>query len=145
MSFKKELLELLLALSPLLVALIVSRSQPTIISRWVGAVLIAATLAVVATGFSMMRFVAKCVDKAPLCELDHVSIPWQAGLIQPVTSLSCFRCVPRTADAITSMTVTMNEWTPRISVVAAAICVLISGLTLVRFARWSKINWRLRM
>jgi hypothetical protein len=142
MSFKKELLELLVALSPLLVSLVVGISKPTAISRWVGAVLTTATLAVVATGFSMMRFIAKCTNQLPACGPEHVSTAWQPGLIQTSISQNCFTCVPHQLDFFTGLAVQINAWTPRISVGAAGVCVLVSALILVRFARWSKAHYR---
>lgn len=142
MSFKKELLELVVALSPVLVALALSCSNPRIISRWVVAVLMTAILAVVATGFSMMRFIGRCAGEVPTCGPEQALVSWQPGLIQSAASASCFRCVPLQADPITSITVKMNAWTPHISLIAATVCVLLSGVILVRFARWSRVNYR---
>jgi hypothetical protein len=142
MSFKKELLELLVAMSPVLIALVLSCSTPRIISRWVVAVLITASLAVVATGFSMMRFIGKCSGQVPECGPEQALMSWQPGLIQAASSTNCFRCVPHQADILTSTTVKMNAWTPQISLVAATVCVLLSGVMLVRFARWSAVHYR---
>lgn len=142
MSFKKELLELLVALSPALIALVLSCSTPRIISRWVVAVLTTSILAVVATGFSMMRFTGKCAGQVPECGPEYTLIWWQPGLIQAAASTNCFRCVPHQADIFTSMTAKINAWTPQISLVAATLCVLLSGVMLMRFARWSRVNYR---
>lgn len=142
MSFKKELLELLVALSPALIAVVLSCSTPKIISRWVVAVLTTAILAVLATGFSMMRFIGKCVGQVPECGPEQALVSWQPGLIQATSSTNCFRCVPLQADLGISITLKINAWTPHISLIAATVCVLLSGVILARFARWSTANYR---
>ncbi len=142
MSFTKELLELLVALSPLLIELMLCFSKPKTIARWVAAVLAGASLAVISTGFSMMRFIGKCAGEVPVCEPEYSLMPWYPGLIQPATPTSCFRCVPLEGDLITTLTAKMNAWTPQISLIAAVACVLASGVILVRFAGWSRVNYR---
>lgn len=142
MSVRAQLVELMVAISPLLIVLVVNLRAPKAIGSWVGAVLASASLAVLAVGFSMMRFTRTCAQAKPSCQDGRTVIPWNPGLIEPGVRRPCAVCVPEDPDTVTSLLVQLNSLIPAVSTVSAAMCVILSGVMLIRFARWSKAHYR---
>jgi hypothetical protein len=142
MSMREQLVELMVAISPLLIVLVVNMRPPKAIGSWVGAVLASASLAVLAIGFSMMRFTRTCATAQPSCQDGQTVVPWNPGLIEPGVRRPCALCIPGDPDTVTAIMIQLNACIPAISTVSAALCVILSGLMLIRFARWSKAHYR---
>ena len=142
MPLKKELLELALTLILPLLALLPLVSPARSIQRWVGYVLLTAATAVLSIGFLMSRLLAQCLTNTPTCSNSQVVTLYLAGLTSRYSD--CSVCMDITPSTLQRLALLLNGSHIQVAVVATALCLLMSLLTLLRFALWTRRNALLR-
>jgi len=134
----KEIAEIIIALLPVLVSFSLWRMRPSVISRWVTVVLASAVVAVLAAGFTMLRFSQRCSDTAIACAADQIPRTWYAGVLDAQYSAPCMRCATVMAGDKKPIEFALNELAPIVSAIGTLLCTCLSASVLLRFASWNR-------
>lgn len=132
MRFGRELFEMFVALILLAPAFYIVRRPARFIKGWVVQVIASCLLAILGLGFTLMRLTARCSIGAPPCTEGLTEVPRTPGIID-----SCEICASSSPAPISEF---LNGWALEAQGVTAAICLLVSLLTVLRFAIWTRKN-----
>lgn len=130
MSILVELAENLIALAPALLAILLVWKKPNQIAGWVVGVLGTATIAVVSMGLLLQRLTASCSHPAPSCPEPSQSLTRIPGIFN-----SCFSC---SAEPVSDLARILNQIALPLQAAGAALCIVISFSTTIRFVLWAK-------
>ncbi len=129
MNLTIELLENLIALGPAAISLLLVCRQPSQIASWVLWVLGTSAIAVVALGLLLKRLTSTCPDSIPLCESPLVVMHRIPGIFN-----SCVQCGSEPATGVSR---SLNQFAMPLQAGVAAVCILISFTTTIRFIVWA--------
>jgi hypothetical protein len=131
MTLGIEFLEILAAVTPALVALVLSLRRATHPSSWFVVLLGSAFLAVLSVGLLLSRLVAQCGEIVTACSDGLVAKPRIAGVFA-----RCYSC--HSADESLWLATLLNGWSIPIQAASAIVCVIASVIATVRFVIWTK-------
>jgi hypothetical protein len=131
MSLLIEILELLSAIIPAMVAVGLAFRGAAQAWAWFVIVLGSAFLAVLSVGVLLSRLIARCGDPLPACAEGLVAQSRLSGVFA-----HCYSCV--SPDHAFQISAIINSWLIPIQACSAAICVIASAIATIRFVVWAK-------
>ena len=125
-----ELWELLFAVIPVIISAVIVCKPAKKIAGWTFQVLASATVAVLSMGFLLMRLTTPCANSPLQCG---------AGLV-PVarTGSPVGTCEVCAANATPDLLTHISAWSVEIQGISAALCVIGSTVTILRFVLWAR-------
>jgi hypothetical protein len=130
MNVVPEIVEILLALLPGLVAIIIAVRTPKKVYGWAAWVLGSSILGIVALGLLLKRLTAGCPMPVPQCQPPQIVVKRVPGIIS-----ECYHCAN---EPLSELPQKLNEIALPIQGIAAALCLLVSFYTVIRFVFWAR-------
>lgn len=125
-----ELWELLFAVIPVILCAVIICKPAKKIAGWTFQVLASATVAVLSMGFLLMRLTTPCSNAPLQCA---------AGLVPVARTGSPFgTCEVCAANVTPDLLTHINAWSVEIQGISAALCVIGSTVTILRFVLWAR-------
>lgn len=130
MSPSTEALEIIAAIAPVVFVVPLIVKKPGQIAAWVVAVLGTSAIALLALGLLLKRLTASCIDPVPNCAPPTTVAHRIPGLVS-----RCYEC---SVESPSGILITLNQLAVPIQAGVAALCVVISFVTTIRFVVWAK-------
>jgi hypothetical protein len=131
MNLTIELLENAIAIVPAALALLLVWKRPRQIASWVAWVLGTSAIAVMAMGLLLKRLTSACPDVIPTCEAPSVAVHRMPGIFR-----SCVQCGAEPLEG--GLAISLNQFALPLQAGVAALCILISFVTTIRFILWAR-------
>lgn len=130
MDLFPEIIEVIFAILPGLLAVVVASRTPKKVYGWAAWVLGSSVLGVAALGLLLKRLTAGCPMPVPQCQTPQVVLKRIPGILA-----KCYQCGN---DSLSELPQKLNEIALPIQGVSAALCVLLSFYTVIRFVFWAR-------
>jgi hypothetical protein len=130
MNLSSEIAETVFALIPGLCAIVIAVRTPKKVYGWAFWVLGSSVLGVIALGLLLKRLTAGCPMRVPQCQTPQVVVKRIPGILS-----DCYQCAN---DSLSELPQKLNELALPIQGISAALCVLLSFYTVIRFVFWAR-------
>jgi len=130
MDLFPEIIEVIFAILPGLLAVVVASRTPKKVYGWAAWVLGSSILGIVALGLLLKRLTAGCPMPVPQCQPPQVVVKRIPGIIA-----KCYQCAN---EPLSELPQQLNEIALPIQGIAAALCLLVSFYTVIRFVFWAR-------
>jgi hypothetical protein len=130
MNLSTEALEIIAAILPAIFVVPLITRRPNQIAAWVVSVLGTSAVALLTLGLLLKRLTASCPGPVPNCAPPETVVHRIPGLVS-----SCYSC---SSEQPYGILLSLNQLALPIQAGVAALCVIISFVTTIRFVIWAK-------